>query len=87
MVAGGRTITLEDLPPEILEGEVGHAAESRRELRSAEPEGEREIILQALTETGWNKAKAARKLGIARNTLYAKMEQYGIPNDPPLSVS
>ena len=87
VVASGRTITLEDLPPEILEGEVGQAAESRRELRSAEAEGEREMILQALTETGWIKAKAARRLGIARNTLYAKMEQYGIPNDPPLSVS
>ncbi len=87
VLAKGRTIALEDLPPEVLEGETGAAAHSRRDIRSAEPDGEREIILQALAEAGWNKAKAARRLGLARNTLYAKMEKYSIPKSPPVSAS
>ena len=87
VLAKGRTVTLEDLSPEILEGEAGAATQSRRNLRSAEPEGERGIILQALAEAGWNKARAARRLGLARNTLYAKMEKYSIPKSPPVSAS
>lgn len=87
VLARGRSITLEDLPPEVLEGEAGAAAQSRRDLRSAEPEGEREIILQALAEAGWNKARGARRLGLARNTLYAKMDKYNIPKSPPARTS
>lgn len=41
------------------------------------------MILQALTETNWNKAQAARRLGIARKTLYAKLESPGIPKNRP----
>ena len=33
-------------------------------------------ILKALEKTGWNKAKAARLLGISRPTLYKKIEKY-----------
>ena len=87
VVTAGRTITLEDLPPEIAAGEAGQAAENRRAIRSAAPDGEREMIVQALTDAGWNKAQAARRLGIARNTLYAKMDRYGVPRTPPLSNS
>jgi two-component system response regulator HydG len=35
-------------------------------------------ILGALEKTAWNKAKAARKLGISRRTLYRKMAEYKI---------
>ena len=34
-----------------------------------------ECILQ---RTGWNRRKAAEILGINRNTLHSKMEEYGI---------
>lgn len=84
VVASGRAITLEDIPPEMMEQDVGRAAKSRRDLRSSEPKGEREMILQALTATAWNKAKAARQLGIGRNTLYAKMDKYEIPRSPAI---
>ena len=39
---------------------------------------EQEILLQALQETGGNKAEAARKLGMSRTTLWKKLKQYGI---------
>jgi two-component system, NtrC family, response regulator HydG len=53
-------------PRALLKNEGGGA--------SSEPEEER--ILEALFSTDWNVAKSARKLGIARNTLYQKIRQY-----------
>ncbi|MCX5867747.1 MAG: sigma-54 dependent transcriptional regulator [Proteobacteria bacterium] len=39
---------------------------------------EREVILQVLRKTGWNKAKASRILKIDYKTVYAKMKKLGI---------
>ena len=39
-------------------------------------EAERQVILQALDEAGGNKSAAARKLGITRKTLLAKLNKY-----------
>lgn len=41
-------------------------------------EVERELIIQALEKAGWNKAKAAKLLGITRRRLYSRMEALGI---------
>jgi transcriptional regulator of acetoin/glycerol metabolism len=40
---------------------------------------ERRACAEALVRFGGNIAYAARALGIARGTLYAKMKRYGIP--------
>ncbi len=40
--------------------------------------GEMELILDILTQTDWNIAKAARMLSMSRPTLYRKMREYGI---------
>ncbi len=39
---------------------------------------ERELILQALEQCYWNQTRAARQLGITRNTLRYRMKKYGI---------
>ncbi len=39
---------------------------------------ERDAIVDALTQCGGSRAQAARALGIARSTLYRKLEEYGI---------
>ncbi len=39
---------------------------------------ERDHIEQTLRRLGWNKAQAAKALGIDRKTLYAKLERYGL---------
>jgi DNA-binding NtrC family response regulator len=39
---------------------------------------DKQAIVQALKETGWNKAKAARLLGIGRRTIYLKIKEYDI---------
>jgi transcriptional regulator of acetoin/glycerol metabolism len=40
---------------------------------------ERETLLAALKETGFNKVHAARLLGIHRTLLYKKMRKYNLP--------
>ena len=41
-------------------------------------EMEREQLLQALQRNEWNIARVARKLGLGRPTIYARMQRYGI---------
>ena len=40
-------------------------------------DAERRTIEQVLHESGWNKAKAARRLGITRTQLYGRLRKYG----------
>ncbi len=51
------------------------AGELHAEIRTAVEKPLFELILQ---HTGWNRRKAAEILGINRNTLHSKMEEYGI---------
>ncbi len=70
------TITLSDLPPEL--GDQPWAA------LDIVPDVSRDVqrlLLEALEKAGWNKAKAARLLGINRKTLYRKLEKYGLIRD------
>lgn len=39
---------------------------------------ERQAVLTALSESGWNVSSAARRLDITRSTLYQKISKYGI---------
>ena len=45
---------------------------------SALEEVERRHVLHVLDALGWNKAEAARVLGINRATLYRKLQRYGL---------
>ncbi|MFQ5465804.1 MAG: helix-turn-helix domain-containing protein, partial [Thermodesulfobacteriota bacterium] len=42
---------------------------------------ERGAIRDALERSSWNKAKAARMLGMSRRTIYRKIARYGISPD------
>ncbi len=48
-------------------------------LKQAQWEAEKQAIMQALRLSCYNKAKAARILGIHRTLLYKKMKKHGIP--------
>jgi len=47
---------------------------------------EKELIIRALHETGWQKTRAAALLGITRATLYAKVKQYKIEKNTNAGV-
>jgi len=67
----GKTITLDDLPLDLLT-QVRHPDP----LSIATGDDGAKAILDALDKTGGNKAKAARLLGIDRVTLYRKMQKW-----------
>ena len=68
VVCHGRTITLDHLPTEIMEPSATQGPTPTNKHAN----GPREI-LEALNKTDWNKAKAARRLGISRRTIHRKI--------------
>lgn len=80
-------LTVEDLPRELVSGRhnVVHAIVFQGgNLRQARAEFERHYILRTLEMSDWNQAKAAKILGIHRNTLAWKMAtlQLRLPSRP-----
>ncbi|MBN3038936.1 MAG: sigma-54-dependent Fis family transcriptional regulator [Candidatus Omnitrophica bacterium] len=76
-----------DLPEVILAGstlirtEVGSSKTDVMEaasLKHALNEPEKVFIIKVLKEVGWNKKKAAEKLGVNRTTLYNKLRKHNI---------
>jgi two-component system, NtrC family, response regulator HydG len=67
------TITLEHLPIDMRDFIDTHSFVPG-DLKLDEPK----VIIQALEKTAWNKARAARLLGISRQTIYRKIDEYKI---------
>ncbi len=66
--------------PESLQSRAGGA-----NLKAALANPERQIILDALENNGWNRQETAEMLGINRTTLYKKMKKYGIQFEKQLN--
>ncbi len=77
ILARGETITVDDLPPEVIGRAASPAATGGGVLRSLS-DVERDHIAAVLAHTGGNKKKAAEILQIDRSTLYAKLKVYDI---------
>ena len=73
VMADSSVIRPEHLPPEVISNEASDVIQTG----TLEEMG-KEHILKALKETGGNKTEAAKRLGIALNTLRNKMKKYGI---------
>jgi len=90
----GEIIELGDLPVELRTSQR-RMMECQRDttiLRtnfpvSDHPTGSKEELLAILESCGWNKANAARKLGVQRTTIWRRMKKWGISLDEPTSVS
>jgi len=71
-----KVITFDHLPPEFMT-----VPEIKRRAPNETKEIELQATLEALDKTDWNKAKAARLLGIDRVTLYRKIKRFNINQD------
>ncbi len=71
-LASGEVVRRHHLP-RFLQGE--DAAEAPP---ASLADAERQVIIRALKESGWNKHEAARRLKVSRSTLYSKIKRYGL---------
>lgn len=73
----GNKISIKDLhlPQQRVED---NAAASAQNLNETLTEHEKELILEALEQTKWNRTAAARLLGISFRTLRYRLKKYGI---------
>ena len=82
VMAGGRTIELEDLPPALLEAQAQTSPllpdDGTLSIKEAGRRLERELIRRALEKTGGNRTQAARLLEISHPALLYKMKEYGL---------
>lgn len=69
---------LEVLPREVLNPLVRKISVTPEVWEDIVTRVEKQLILQALDQTGGKIRETARRLGLARNTLKAKMQKYGI---------
>ena len=76
VLCGSGTIMAEHLPLEIREQTIVAGPAPKKDSGN-----EHQEILEALRKTGWNKAKAARLLGVSRPTIYRKISEYNL-EDP-----
>jgi PAS domain S-box-containing protein len=80
VLSDGHCLTMDMLPPEVRWSKSDSPAEnlSDRVLEEATGTLERKLIISALAQCGGNKAQAAKKLGLARSSLYYRIKNLGI---------
>ncbi|HXF90795.1 MAG TPA: sigma-54 dependent transcriptional regulator [Candidatus Nitrosotenuis sp.] len=84
LLCHGDTITVQDLPEEIL---IEQNPQAENFTFPIPEEGidlekvEKELILQALKKKNWNQTQAAKLLNISRNSLIYNMQKYGITKE------
>lgn len=84
ILCDGRTITLDGLPRQTTGGEP--RAPKSQNLREAMEAYEGAYLRKVLSDCGWNKEEAARRLGVNPSTLYRKMSHLEIA-DPTTGSS
>ncbi|MDJ0876039.1 MAG: sigma 54-interacting transcriptional regulator [Desulfobacterales bacterium] len=75
----GDVIRLRDLPIPLKREKAAAGQAPVTPIRDVQARAERDAIINALRQTGNNKARAAALLGIHRTLLYKKMGRYAIP--------
>jgi two-component system response regulator AtoC len=77
-LAADRVVQLADLPLDLALKPGRSAQDDRLGFREALQEFERQLVLRALDQAHGNQTVAARRLGMHRNTLAAKLAQFGL---------
>jgi len=80
VLARSPVIHLQDVPLDVAMPETGSrlGEDTGPPLREATEQFERQYILRVLEGTGWNVSRAARRLGVHRNTVLTKLSGWGI---------
>jgi DNA-binding NtrC family response regulator len=80
VLARSPVIHLQDVPLDVAMPETGSrlGEDTGPPLREAMEQFERQYILRVLEGTGWNVSRAARRLGVHRNTVLTKLSGWGI---------
>jgi two-component system response regulator HydG len=74
----GEQISPQELPPQLLSSDVQEMKKTQDADGFTLKDMEREVIRSTLEKTGHNKSQAAKKLGVARQTLLNKIKQYDL---------
>jgi DNA-binding NtrC family response regulator len=85
ILAAGPVITMEDLPPQLLNAPPPTSSQAMAEIPETDfclsdvvADFERKLIVRALEQTGWVKNRAAKLLKVNRTTLLEKMKRHGV---------
>jgi two-component system response regulator AtoC len=80
VLAGGRVVMLRDVPLDVAMPETGSqlTEDTGLPLREACDQFERQYVLRVLERVQWNVSRAARLLGVHRNTVLTKLSLWGI---------
>jgi DNA-binding NtrC family response regulator len=80
VLARGPVLHLQDVPLDVVMPETGPrlAEDTGLPLREALDQFERQYVLRVLERVGWNVSRAARLLGVHRNTVLAKLAAWGV---------
>ncbi|HMH49376.1 MAG TPA: sigma-54 dependent transcriptional regulator [Candidatus Acidoferrum sp.] len=80
VLASGPVVMLRDVPPEVAVPDTGTrlAEDTRLPLREACEQFERQYVLRVLERVQWNVSRAARLLGVHRNTVLTKLSAWNI---------
>jgi transcriptional regulator with PAS, ATPase and Fis domain len=78
----GDTIHLCDLPFYLQRRRKNSAKSNQTSIKAVQARAEKEAIRYALEESNYNKAQAAKLLGIHRTLLYKKMAKHQISLRP-----
>jgi len=77
VLARGDRLTVRDIPAAIRSGaDLTKIAVVRPGMTMTVEEAERQLIVQALKDTGGNRTQAADKIGMSRRTLHRKLKRY-----------
>jgi transcriptional regulator with GAF, ATPase, and Fis domain len=79
IISEGEPITAQDLSLERVQPRPVSATSDLNVV-------ERETIAKVMHDSGWNKAQAARRLGLSRTQLYVRLRKYDLDGPPGVSV-
>jgi transcriptional regulator of acetoin/glycerol metabolism len=80
VLSRGEAIAGTHLPPEVRQ--AGRSAGRGLAGVPLHSDEEKNLLGEALLAAGWNRSRAARRLGIDRTTLWRKIREYGLePED------